>query len=113
VSTDSTPSNNRPTHGWVSSRPSQSITTSEKRCTNMTDKGSITEWIYEIQTGNSDAAQALWARYFERLVRLARVKLRGTSQQDRPGWPGTNILPGCKSIQNWIPFVPTPGFRNC
>ncbi len=41
------------------------------------DKGSITHWIHEIKRGESAAANALWERYFEKLVRLARRKLDG------------------------------------
>jgi len=43
-------------------------------------KGSITFWIGDLKSGGDAAAQPLWERYFERLVRLAREQLRG-----RPG----------------------------
>lgn len=43
----------------------------------MSSDGSITFWIEEIKRGNPAAAEALWQRYFPRLVRLAREKLRG------------------------------------
>ena len=40
-------------------------------------EGSITQWIGDLQTGGlEDAARRLWGRYFERLARLARAKLR-------------------------------------
>jgi DNA-directed RNA polymerase specialized sigma24 family protein len=40
------------------------------------DRGSITRLIGDLKAGGEDAAQHLWKRYFERLVRLARNKLR-------------------------------------
>jgi DNA-directed RNA polymerase specialized sigma24 family protein len=40
-------------------------------------EGSVTRWIGDLKGGDSDdAARQLWQRYFEQLVRLARVKLR-------------------------------------
>src|SRR5262245_28511527 len=40
-------------------------------------EGSVTRWIGELSGGDPDeAARQLWQRYFEQLVRLARVKLR-------------------------------------
>jgi DNA-directed RNA polymerase specialized sigma24 family protein len=44
--------------------------------------GSITLWLRDLQAGDRAAAQPLWERYFNRLVRLARGRLRlkgGTS----------------------------------
>jgi DNA-directed RNA polymerase specialized sigma24 family protein len=41
------------------------------------DVGSVTRWIFDLQAGDQAAAQALWERYFARLVRLARAKLQG------------------------------------
>ena len=38
--------------------------------------GSISYWIDALKAGNPDAAQPLWERYFDRLVRLAAAKLR-------------------------------------
>ena len=43
----------------------------------MVSDASVTHWIREFQHGNPLAAQALWERYFQRLVRLARQKLPG------------------------------------
>ena len=43
----------------------------------MASDNSITYWIAELRLGNPDAAQRLWERYFDRLVRLASVKLQG------------------------------------
>jgi DNA-directed RNA polymerase specialized sigma24 family protein len=40
------------------------------------DEGSITRWIGDLKAGDRAAAQPLWERYFERLVRLARARLR-------------------------------------
>ena len=47
----------------------------------MDDEGSVTHWIHEIKKGESAAANALWGRYFEKLVRLARGKLDGTPRR--------------------------------
>jgi len=42
----------------------------------MPSDNSVTYWISELRLGNPEAAQRLWERYFDRLVRLARVKLQ-------------------------------------
>jgi RNA polymerase sigma factor (sigma-70 family) len=42
----------------------------------MTDEGSITAWIGRLANGERSAAEHLWQRYAQRLVRLARAKLR-------------------------------------
>ena len=39
-------------------------------------EGSVTRWISDLKSGGDYAALHLWERYFERLVRLARKKLR-------------------------------------
>ncbi len=41
----------------------------------MNSGGSVTHWILEIKSGNPQAAQELWERFFVRLVRLARIEL--------------------------------------
>ena len=46
------------------------------------DRGSVTCWIGELKAGDQAAAQPLWQRYFEQLVRLARARLRAAG---RPG----------------------------
>jgi DNA-directed RNA polymerase specialized sigma24 family protein len=38
--------------------------------------GSVSRCLLDLQAGNQDAARFLWDRYFGRLVRLARVRLR-------------------------------------
>ena len=38
--------------------------------------GSVSRWVSDLKGGDSDAANPLWERYFDRLVRLARKKLR-------------------------------------
>jgi RNA polymerase sigma factor (sigma-70 family) len=43
----------------------------------MSAGGSITGWLKELRVGNSAATDALWQRYFPRLVKVAREKLRG------------------------------------
>lgn len=45
------------------------------------DLGSVTCWIDHLKRGDRDAAGPLWGRYFGRMVRLARAKLRAA----RPG----------------------------
>jgi DNA-directed RNA polymerase specialized sigma24 family protein len=42
----------------------------------MSSTGSVSHWLAELRSGNRDAAQPLWERYFARLVRLARKRLR-------------------------------------
>jgi len=39
------------------------------------DGGSVTRWIGDLKAGDGAAAAALWERYFDRLVRLARKRL--------------------------------------
>lgn len=41
----------------------------------MASEGSVTRWVRELKAGDEGAAQALWERYFSRLVRLCREKL--------------------------------------
>jgi hypothetical protein len=41
------------------------------------DEGSITQWISGLKAGDSDAARALWERYFDKLVRMAAARLQG------------------------------------
>jgi DNA-directed RNA polymerase specialized sigma24 family protein len=40
------------------------------------DVGSVTGWIGDLKGGGDSAAQHLWERYYERLVRLAHARLR-------------------------------------
>jgi DNA-directed RNA polymerase specialized sigma24 family protein len=40
------------------------------------DRGSVTIWIDALRAGDEEAANQLWRRYFESLVRLARSRLR-------------------------------------
>ena len=41
----------------------------------MSSSPSVTEWLGRLKAGDRDAAQRLWERYFDQLVRLARQKL--------------------------------------
>jgi DNA-directed RNA polymerase specialized sigma24 family protein len=41
----------------------------------MSDPGSVTLWLGRLQSGDRDAVQKLWERFFHRLVGLARQKL--------------------------------------
>jgi DNA-directed RNA polymerase specialized sigma24 family protein len=40
------------------------------------DQGSVTHWLGDLRAGDREAAQPLWDRYFQRLVVLARARLR-------------------------------------
>lgn len=40
------------------------------------DRGSVSRWIGDLKAGDGAAVQPLWERYFARLVRLARARLR-------------------------------------
>jgi DNA-directed RNA polymerase specialized sigma24 family protein len=44
------------------------------------DQGSVTGWIGALKLGDGEAASALWKRYFDELVRLARRRLRTASR---------------------------------
>jgi DNA-directed RNA polymerase specialized sigma24 family protein len=44
-------------------------------------RGSITHWIGALKAGEHAAAQALWERYFDRLVHRARAQLRALGRQ--------------------------------
>jgi RNA polymerase sigma factor (sigma-70 family) len=46
------------------------------------EPGSISRWIGDLKAGGDTAAQRLWERYFDRLVRLARKKLQAGSRPD-------------------------------
>ena len=43
----------------------------------MSAPGSVTQWLGRLQAGDVAGAQPLWERYYQRLVGLARKKLRG------------------------------------
>ena len=47
----------------------------------MTQFGSVTHWIGALKSGNQEAAQELWQRYWTRLVGLAAKKLSGAQRQ--------------------------------
>lgn len=47
----------------------------------MASEGSVTRWLGPLQAGDPAAAQQLWQRYFQRLVELARKKLRGSPRR--------------------------------
>lgn len=47
----------------------------------MSEQHSVTHWIGELKAGEQgQAQQELWNRYFQQLVKLARVKLNGSSR---------------------------------
>ncbi len=45
------------------------------------DRGSVSQWIGQLKAGDPEAAQPLWERYFDRLVRLARQKLASSRRR--------------------------------
>jgi DNA-directed RNA polymerase specialized sigma24 family protein len=47
----------------------------------MASQGSITHCIQLLKAGEEAAAQQLWERYFQRLVGLARARLRGSTRR--------------------------------
>jgi DNA-directed RNA polymerase specialized sigma24 family protein len=47
----------------------------------MSSADSVTQWLGRLQAGEQAAAQPLWERYFEQLVRLARARLGGTQRR--------------------------------
>jgi len=47
----------------------------------MSSEGSVTHWLGQLQAGDPAAVQPLWERYFQRLVGLARLKLRGAPRR--------------------------------
>jgi RNA polymerase sigma factor (sigma-70 family) len=49
----------------------------------MPAEGSVTHWIGQLKAGDEAAAQAVWERFFRRLVGLARKKLHGTPRPAR------------------------------
>jgi DNA-directed RNA polymerase specialized sigma24 family protein len=55
--------------------PDQDSSSSERESYARRDPGSVTRWIDGLKLGDQDAAQALWERYFSRLVRLARARM--------------------------------------
>jgi DNA-directed RNA polymerase specialized sigma24 family protein len=44
-------------------------------------EGSVTRWIGPLRRGEQEAAHRVWAAYFERLVDLARARLRGSARR--------------------------------
>ena len=42
--------------------------------------GSVTAWLDLLKTGDQEAAQQLWQRYFQSLVRLARSRLQARAR---------------------------------
>jgi len=49
----------------------------------MPSGGSVTNWLKQLEAGDSVAAQRLWERYFRRLVGLARKKIQGAGYASR------------------------------
>src|SRR6516225_7429129 len=53
------------------------------RALQMPSGGSVTNWLKQLEAGDSVAAQRLWERYFRRLVGLARKKIQGAGYASR------------------------------
>ncbi len=51
----------------------------------LTNQPSVTQWIAGLKTGDADAAQRLWDRYFQRLVGLACHRLGGIARGGADG----------------------------
>src|SRR5438067_2490766 len=51
------------------------------RAAPLASEGSVTLWIGRLRAGDPDAAGPLWERYFQRLVGLARARLRGAPRR--------------------------------
>ena len=47
----------------------------------MCDDASVSEWIIGLRAGETQAAQKFWERFVDRMVRLARRKLRGVPRR--------------------------------
>ena len=47
----------------------------------MSSAGSVTHWLRLLKTGDPDAAQRIWQRYFEKMVGLARKRLWGARRR--------------------------------
>jgi DNA-directed RNA polymerase specialized sigma24 family protein len=47
----------------------------------MSSTHSVTRWLGRLKAGDQGAAQQLWARYFEQLVRVARARLAGARRR--------------------------------
>jgi DNA-directed RNA polymerase specialized sigma24 family protein len=47
----------------------------------MSTEGSVTRLIARIKAGDGEAAQHLWDSYFQKLIALARARLRGTARR--------------------------------
>jgi DNA-directed RNA polymerase specialized sigma24 family protein len=48
----------------------------------MSAPDSVTNWLAQLQTGDPAVAQALWERYFPRMVALARKRLAGARRRE-------------------------------
>jgi hypothetical protein len=51
------------------------------RCFMTADPGSITQWLHKLKSGDPDAANQLWCRYYPRLVQTASRYLRGSADR--------------------------------
>jgi DNA-directed RNA polymerase specialized sigma24 family protein len=48
----------------------------------MSAPGSVANWLVQLKQGDPTAAQALWERYFPRMVALARKRLQGARRRE-------------------------------
>jgi len=47
----------------------------------MTDAGSVTVWLGQLRQQNPDAVRVVWERFFDRMVRRARDRLRASNRR--------------------------------
>jgi DNA-directed RNA polymerase specialized sigma24 family protein len=62
--------------------------------------GSVTQWIGALKAGDPGAAQALWERYFDKLVRMAAARLRGAPGSSAVDGEETAVLSAIESVCN-------------
>jgi DNA-directed RNA polymerase specialized sigma24 family protein len=73
-----------------------------ENCSSKSADGTVTHWITGLKAGEVEAANRLWHRYFNRLVQLARSKLRSvprrvTDEEDVAAVVFRNLWQGAES----------------
>ena len=72
----------------------------------MSNSHSVTCWIDKLREGDPRAAQAIWQRYFGRLVQLAHQKLQGfprRAARPRPSQPWVHLPSTFQAPPEWNP----------
>src|SRR5438105_1682379 len=75
------PSACQPGSAHCQSRPCASDSDGKAAPMPMDSASAVSEWIDRLKAGDPVAVECLWGRYFERLVGLARIQLRGTPRR--------------------------------